>query len=43
MLRNAIALLSIGCLFASSALAQDDLMGKARRQFGPNACACGRI
>jgi cytochrome c peroxidase len=35
MLKNAIALLSVGFLFASSALAQDDLTAKARQQFEP--------
>jgi cytochrome c peroxidase len=35
MLKNAIALLSVGCLFASSALAQDDLAAKARQRFEP--------
>ena len=36
MIRNtALAVLSLGCLFASPALAQDDLLTKARQQFQP--------
>ena len=36
MIRNiALAVLSLGCLFASPALAQDDLLTRARQQFQP--------
>src|SRR5450759_3286392 len=35
MIRYAVALLSLSCLFASSALAQDDLLAKAKQQFEP--------
>ena len=36
MVRNtALALLSLGCLFASPATAQDDLLASARQQFQP--------
>jgi cytochrome c peroxidase len=36
MVRNtAVALLSLGCLFASAAMAQDDLLASARQQFQP--------
>jgi len=35
MIRYAVALLSLSCLFASSALAQDDLLVKAKQQFEP--------
>jgi len=35
MIRYAVALLSLSCLFASSALAQDDLLVKAQQQFVP--------
>ncbi len=33
--RAVVALLSLGCLLASPALAQDDLMARARQQFQP--------
>ncbi len=33
MIRYAVALLSLSCLFASSALAQEDLLVKAKQQF----------
>jgi cytochrome c peroxidase len=36
MVRNtAVALLSLGCLFTSAAMAQDDLLASARQQFQP--------
>ena len=35
MIRNTLALLSLGCLFTSTALAQDDLLARARQQFEP--------
>ena len=35
MIRYAVALLSLSCLFASSALAQDDLLARAKQQFEP--------
>ena len=35
MIRYAVALLSLSCLFASSALAQEDLLVKAKQQFEP--------
>ena len=35
MIRYAVALLSLSCLFSSSALAQDDLLVKAKQQFEP--------
>ena len=35
MIRYAVALLSLSCLFASSVLAQDDLLAKAKQQFEP--------
>jgi hypothetical protein len=39
MIRYAVALLSLSCLFASSALAQDDLLAKAKQQFDPDRSA----
>lgn len=35
MIRYAVAVLSYSCLFAASALAQDDLLAKAQQQFEP--------
>ena len=35
MMRYAVALLSLSCLFAFSALAQNDLLSRAQQQFIP--------